>query len=306
MNDREDAVIARLRDALPPTPAGWVGIGDDAAVLPDGTVTTVDTMVEGTHWDHRLDPADVGWKLVAVNVSDLAATGARPRWGLLALTLPEPLDLAWVERFATGLAAAARHWGLPILGGDTTRGPARVASLTATGHAARPVLRSGGRPGDDLWVTGELGRAAEGFLATAPSPAALRWLRRPEPPVAFAVAAAEAGLLAAAMDLSDGLARDLARLCAASGAGAEIDPDALPGDGPLPWKTAFGDDYELLFAAPPAARNALLSLAQMHTTRLARVGRLTGGSSPRLLGHDAWPEPLFGHFPAPGPREEVA
>lgn len=309
MTDGEDEVVARLQRALDPAPPGWLGIGDDAAVLPDGTVTTIDTMVEGVHWDARLDPADVGWKLVAVNISDLAAMGARPSHAVLALTLPSPLDLDWIDGLARGLAEAARRWGLPVVGGDTTRGPARVLTLAVTGHAARPVRRDGGRPGDDLYVTGEPGLAAEGFYAPRPSAEALARLRRPDPPLAFGVAAAEAGHLHAAMDLSDGLGRDLGRLCLASGVGAEVDPSALPGDRPLPWKTAFGDDYELLLAAPPAARNALRSLAHMHTIRLSRIGRLTERGRPRMLGPDDWPDPLFGHFPAPGweaPREGEA
>lgn len=296
MRDLEDEVILRLQAAAGPPPPGTVGIGDDAAVRPDGTVYTVDTLVEGTHWDHRLDPADVGWKLVATNASDLAAMGARPRWCLLAATLPAPVDLAWVDAFAAGLGDACRRYGLALIGGDTTRGPARVLSLTAAGHALRPIRRAGARPGDDLWVTGTLGLAAEGFLSPAPRPAALARLRRPEPPVAFGPALAEAGLPTAMMDLSDGLRRDLARLCAASGVGAVVEPGALPGDGPLAWRVGFGEDYELLFTAPPAARNAVQSLATMHRTPVSRVGTVTAEGPPRLAGVPDWPDPLFQHF----------
>ncbi|MBM4368704.1 MAG: thiamine-phosphate kinase, partial [Deltaproteobacteria bacterium] len=116
-----------------------VGIGDDGAVLADGTVVTVDTMVEGVHWDDRLSPADVGYKLVATNVSDLDAMGARPSWALLALSLPTPLDREWATAFFAGLGEARARWPFVLAGGDTTRvaGP-RVASLTLGGHAARP------------------------------------------------------------------------------------------------------------------------------------------------------------------------
>ncbi|MES2639847.1 MAG: thiamine-phosphate kinase [Myxococcota bacterium] len=292
----EDWVIDRLttRTALP---AGLrVGIGDDAALFDDGRILTVDTMVEGVHWDDKLTPADVGWKLVAVNVSDIAAMGGRPTYALLALSLPSPLDRAWVDAFAGGLHAACARWGVALVGGDTTRAPVRTASLTVGGHASRPVLRSTGAVGDDIWVTGRLGLAAEGFLSDAPRPEAQARLRRPEPPARFAAALAEAGLATAMMDLSDGLARDLGRLCVASGCGAEIDPAAVPGDAPLAWRVAFGEDYELLFCAAAADRDAVRSVASMQDISIGRVGRLEAAPGLRLLGGGEWPRPLFAHF----------
>jgi thiamine-monophosphate kinase len=272
------------------------GIGDDATVFADGRVVTVDTMVEGVHWDHRLDPADVGWKLVAVNVSDVAAMGGRPRWAWLAASVPSPVDRSWMRAFADGLGAAAGRWGVTVVGGDTTRSPVRTFSLTLEGHAPRPVLRSGGHPGDDLWVTGSLGLAAEAFLSSSPSAEATAWFRRPEPRVEFAAALAEHGLATAMMDLSDGLRDDLSRLCTASGCGADVDAALVPGTGPLPWRVGFGEDYELLFTAPQTHRDAVRSLATMTSTPLGRIGRLDAGIGARLNGRTDWPSPLFRHF----------
>lgn len=279
-------------------PAG-VGVGDDAAVLgPEGEVVTTDTMVEGVHWDGRHAPDDVGFKLVAVNVSDVGAMGGRPRWATLALSLPAPLDRAWAAAFMAGLREALGRWQVALVGGDTTRSPGpRVLTLTVGGRAARPVLRSGGRPGDDVWVTGELGRAAEAYGRAAPSAAALAWWRRPLPPVAFGAALGEAGLATAMLDLSDGLARDLARLCRASGVGARVHAAALPGGRPLAEAVAFGEDYELCFTAAPTARDAIRSCAAMQGIVASRVGALTADPGLVLHGADGWPASTFDHFP---------
>ena len=245
----------------------------------------------------------MGWKLVAVNVSDIAAMGARPTWAVLALTLPAPVDRAWVEAFAGGVGEACAAFGVALVGGDTTRGPARTLSLTMGGQpAGAPILRSGGLPGDDVWVTGTLGRSAEGMLSDTPSREALAHLRRPVPPVAFAAALGAAGHVHAMMDLSDGLRADLARMCAASRVGARIDAGALPGSGPLAWQTAYGEDYEVLFTAPQGARDAIASLAVMHSTPVHRIGSLFADPVVALDGHPAapaWPAPRFTHFGAP-------
>lgn len=302
--DPEDEIIELLRAHAPAPPVGWLGIGDDAAVVSvEGSVTllTTDTMVEGRHWDHRLSAEDVGWKLVAVNVSDIGAMGGRPTWALLALTLPSPLDREWVRGFARGLGAGLRRWGVALVGGDTTGGPARVASLTLGGAASRPIRRSGGVPGDDLYVTGPLGRAAEAFLATHPRAEAAAWFRRPCPPVELGARLGESGLVHAMMDLSDGLSKDLTRLCRASGCGAWVDPALLPGEAPLSWKVGFGEDYELLFAAPREARSAVERMSQDIGIPLHRVGALEPGSQPRLVGGDDWPKPMDTHFPEPPP-----
>lgn len=282
-----------------------IGPGDDAAWLESGEVVTTDVMIEGVHFDHRLSPADLGWKLVAVNASDVGAMGARPTWALLTLCLPRPLRRDWVIDFARGLHEGLDAFGLALVGGDTTRSPGPVvASLVAAGRAALPVTRSGGRPGDELWVTGALGEAAAGFLGVqgrVPE-SGLDWLRRPRPPVAFGAALGETGLATAMMDLSDGLARDLPRLCAKSGVGARIDPGSLPCGpalagvaDPIAWQVAFGDDYQLLFAAPPERASDLLTLAGSRGIRITKIGVLTVDQSVELTGLE-WPSPAFSHF----------
>ncbi|MCB9668220.1 MAG: thiamine-phosphate kinase [Alphaproteobacteria bacterium] len=269
-----------------------IGIGDDATVLPDGTVWSMDVLVEGVHFDARLAPEDVGYKAVAVSVSDVAAMGALPCWVLLGVSVPA--DDAFVEGLTAGVAEACRHFGVALAGGDTTRSPgARVITGVVGGRcAARPLLRSGGRPGDDVWVSGALGAAGAGWSRSTPPDWALAALRRPEPPVELAVTLAREGLATAAMDLSDGLATDLARLCRASGCGAEIDSAALPRphDVSVREATRGGEDYQLLFTASPAHRTRIAALGDV-----TRIGQLTAGPAVWLDGGD-WPTVLFAHF----------
>jgi thiamine-monophosphate kinase len=305
-HDDEDVVIATLlrargADGSARDHEGWVDAGDDAAVVDHGLAVTVDALVEGVHFDRRLSPEDVGYKTLAVSVSDLAAVGARPSWAVLALALPAS-DPAWVDGFARGLADACARWGVRLVGGDTVRTPGpRTASLTLGGTCvAAPRRRSGARPGDDLWVTGTLGLASAGWRLDAPPAAALAALRRPDPPLAFALDLALDGLATAGMDLSDGLARDLPRLCAASRVGAVVDADALPGDPCLgsdavDHQLRGGEDFQLLFTAPPGHADALRALAARHGVRLTRVGRIEPGDAPRLA-QGSWPTPAWAHF----------
>jgi thiamine-monophosphate kinase len=301
--DRERAVIRRMMQVGPRLPSLRLGIGDDAAVLDDGTVVTVDALVEGVHWNDRLEPSDVGWKAVAASVSDCCAMGARPTWMVLALSLTG-VDEAFVEGFAQGLDEAARAFGVALIGGDTTaaRG-ARCVSITMAGRLVdEPWLRSGATPGDDIWVTGTLGLAGLGWMSAAPGPAALAALRRPMPPLAFV----EKGPpVTAAMDLSDGLAADLPRLCEASGISAVIEPDLLPLSAevratPDPVLTAMvgGEDFQLLLCARPESAEALTAIAAVTGTRLTRVGRCGAGAGASLVGRP-WPTPAFTHFPEP-------
>jgi thiamine-monophosphate kinase len=286
----------------------WVieGAGDDAAILEDGTVVAADAMVEGVHWDHRLSPGEVGAKLVAVNASDLAACGARSRWALLSLCLPAVLDRPWVEAFSTGLHRELSRVGAVLLGGDTTRSMGGVtAALTLGGQLeGTPLLRSGAGPHQDIWVSGTLGDAAAGFEPDAPEALALAW-RQPDPPLDLGPALAREGLATAGMDLSDGLARDLARLCRASSCGATIQETALPASSallaavtdPLPYQVSFGEDYQLLFTAQPEHSSAIEDLGGQLDLRLSRIGRTTEESRVRLLERD-WPE-SWQHFRSP-------
>ncbi len=305
--DGEDRVIATLLAATRAHGsahlAARVGPGDDAAVLADGTALTVDALVEGVHWDHHLSPEDVGYKALAVSVSDLAGMGARPAWALLTLALPA-LDLEWVEAFSRGLALACARWDVALVGGDTVRttGP-RVVSLTLGGACvAAPMTRGGARPGDVVWVTGSPGLASLGWRLAEPPAEALEALRRPDPPLAFALDLATRGWASAAMDLSDGLERDLPRLCAASGVGAVLDVDRvarhrLLADDSWAYAVSGGDEYQLLFTAPAGCADDLRALADAHDVWLTPIGTCDDSGVARLGDRD-WPRASFEHFGA--------
>jgi thiamine-monophosphate kinase len=269
--------------------------------LHDGTAISTDTLVAGVHFDERLSAADVGYKAVAVSVSDVAAMGATPSWVLLNLTLPAPLDTAWVEQFAKGVGQACAAWDIALIGGDTTRGPVTVVSTTVGGPcAASPLTRAGAQPGDDVWVSGTLGAAAVGYLSAAPSPEALSALRRPSPPVALGPALALRGLATAAMDLSDGLVTDAVRLARASAVALDLQRAALPLGPSLTPDDATaaltgGEDYQLLFTARPGARAALEALAQELGLSLTRIGSARAGAGLRVDGEPA-PPAAFSHF----------
>lgn len=281
--------------------------GDDAAVV-HGQAVSTDTMVEGTHFDARSTPADVGYKAIAVSVSDIVAMGARPQWALLALTLPRDLDPAdFADDFATGVTLACGAYGVRLVGGDVTggRGP-RVITSVVSGPCPRPVRRDGARVGDDVWVTGTLGLAGAGWMWSAPPPEALDRLRRPHPPIRFAEVLRD--LAHAAMDLSDGLATDAPRLARASGCGLHLDLDALPtatvllGHDPTEVRHAQltgGEDYEVLFTAPPTARDALRDRAAAVDVRVTRIGAVTPGAGV-TTSEGSLPTPGFAHFPLGG------
>lgn len=273
------------------------GIGDDAAVLvpPPGRELAVamDTLVAGVHFPEATRAADLGWKSLAVNLSDLAAMGAEPAWMLLSLTLPEA-DRDWVRDFGAGLADLAGRFDVALVGGDTTRGPLAV-TVQATGFVtpSEALRRDGARTGDDIHVTGTLGDAAaglavvQGALDAGDASDALRGrLDRPSPRVA--AGRALAGVASACIDLSDGLAQDLEHVLAASGRGARLELDALPASRAL--RAAVpdagrrrrmqlsGDDYELCFTASPDRRETVARLAGELDLPCTRVGEITAGS----------------------------
>lgn len=281
-----------------------VGPGDDGAVLDGRTTVTTDALVEGVHFDDRASPEDVGFKTLAVSVSDLAAMGARPRWAVLSLALPaiDPPQGDWAARFAEGLAEACRRWNVALVGGDTVRSPGpRAISLTLVGElVGRALLRQGATPGDDVWVTGTLGRAGQGWRHASPSEAARAAWRRPNPPLAFALALVANGHATAGLDLSDGLALDAERLAHASGVALHVQRDAIPRDDDdtdAVDATRGGEDYELLFTANVAARDAIRALADATGTRVTTIGRVTEGEGAHLQP-GPWPAPVFAHFPA--------
>jgi thiamine-monophosphate kinase len=262
---------------------GEVWLGDDAAVLAGGLLFATDAMVESVHFDLRFSTLfDAGWKALAVNCSDLAAMGGAPRAAVVAVVLPRGRP-GVADAVAAGLLAAAESFGCPLVGGDTTVGDHLVLSVAVLGDAppTGAVLRSGARPGDAVFVTGPLGgpRAALGRLRRGEEPPAesVERLHRPVPRLAEGRAAADAGSTAM-IDISDGLSSDLGHICRQSGVGAVLEGAAIPlGAGAsLDDVLAGGDDYELCFTAPDAARVAkVFSAAGL--TEPARIGTVTRG-----------------------------
>jgi thiamine-monophosphate kinase len=305
-------------------PAGGratLGIGDDCALLTPTpgwqTAISSDMLVEGRHFFAGEDAERLGHKSLAVNLSDLAAMGARPLAFTLALALPAA-DPAWLAGFARGMFALADAHGCELIGGDTTKGPLTIC-ITIFGQVqpGRALRRNAAQPGDDVWISGTLGDArlalagyrAELPLTAAQQEAAAQRMHRPTPRVALGQALAEQGLAHAAIDISDGLAGDLAHILQQSGVGATLAIDDLPAgpvlaSQPVALRRAFtaagGDDYELCFTAPAAARPALQALAASGGTPLSRVGRID--AEPGLRWVDAAAAPLalalqgFDHF----------
>jgi thiamine-monophosphate kinase len=314
----EFALIDRIRRRAATRDGVVVGIGDDAALLqpPPGTLLAVatDTLNIDVHFPSDTAPADIGWKALAVNLSDLAAMGARPAWATLSLSLPSA-DAAWLERFLDGFLALADAHGVALVGGDTTRGPLSVC-VTVHGFVApeAALRRDGAREGDDAWVTGTLGDAAaalaEWRAGGAADPDLRQRLDRPVPRVAMGLALA--GLASSAIDVSDGLLADLGHVCSASGVGAEVALQALPASPGLlarfdaatraRLQAAGGDDYELCFTAPVARRDAIAALAADTGIALARIGRIVAGEGVRATLEDgsAWQPGRAGyaHFDA--------
>ena len=293
-------LIARIRQRVASRGDVVLGIGDDCALLapPPGQqlAVTMDTLNAGVHFPPETAPADIGWKALAVNLSDLAAMGAEPAWCTLSLTLPQA-DATFVDGFCDGFLALAAQHGVALVGGDTTRGPLSV-SINAHGFVAagEALRRDGARVGDEVWVSGTLGDAAGAlrqWKAGAPmAPALQARLDRPTPRVALGRALR--GIASSAIDVSDGLLADLAHVCHASGVGAEIDVDALPASDAL--RAAFdadvrrtlqatgGDDYELCFTAPVAQRAALEALSRALALPLACIGRIVPGTRVACMG----------------------
>lgn len=295
-------MIARLR-AVATHPAAR-GLLDDAAVLdpPLGQqlVATHDVLVEGVHYTSGCPPRDVAWKLLAVNLSDLAAMGARPAGVLAGVALPAATDDAWIEDFIDGLGHACARFGAPLLGGDTVRGgDVAVLGMTALGFvpAGAALGRVSARPGDRLWVSGTLGDAALGLRIAlgdaAPHAELLARYRRPSPRLAMGLALR--GIASAAMDVSDGLLLDARRLAAASGVALEVWLADMPlsdaarerlgvDDDALLAAATGGDDYELLFTAPSAADARVRAAAGAAGVAVSPIGLTSEGEGLRVIG----------------------
>jgi thiamine-monophosphate kinase len=291
-------LIARYFTRAPRAADVVLGIGDDAALIAPGPgqqlVLTTDMLVAGRHFHADVDPARLGHKTLAVNLSDLAAMGARPRFALLACAFPEN-DPDWLAAFADGFFALADRHGVDLIGGDTTRGPLNLC-VTAIGEvpAGAALTRSGARPGDDVYVSGTLGDAALALAAmgghvSLPEDAFAACRQRlelPEPRVALGLALR--GVASSAIDVSDGLVGDLGHIVERSGVGARVDVARLPAS---PWLAAMlkdgrrspalscllagGDDYELCFTAANPQRERIAALAGSLGLALTRIGKIT-------------------------------
>ena len=288
-----------------------LGVGDDAALVrpPPGLelALAADTIVEGRHFPAGLPPADIGHRVLAVNLSDLAAMGAEPAWALLTLTLPRA-EPEWLRAFASGLHELARRHGTALVGGDTTSGPlaatVAIAGFVPPGQALRRV---GASPGDEIWVSGTPGDAAAGLQALLGrldgpdrilEPLKRRFVR-PEPRVGLGLVLR--GIATACIDVSDGLAGDLAKLCLASDVAGRIDSTLLPRSeairGALDPEAARrlvlagGDDYELLFTLPSGIDPA--SLERAAGVAITRIGDIVPGAGVELDGEPV--ERVLGH-----------
>jgi thiamine-monophosphate kinase len=281
-----------------------LGIGDDCALLAPAPgmqlAVSTDMLVEGRHFFAGADPRKLGHKSLAVNLSDLAAMGARPVAFTLALALPEA-DRTWLAGFSEGLFALADAHGCELVGGDTTRGPLNICITVfgeiEPGHALR---RDAARAGDDIWISGTLGDARlalagywnELALNPAEQELAAQRMHTPTPRVALARLLAERRLAHAALDISDGLVGDLGHILAASRVGATLDVDALPAGPALAhheqalrrrFTAAGGDDYELCFTAPAQQRAAIIAAGVESATAVTRVGSIDADAGLRLV-----------------------
>jgi thiamine-monophosphate kinase len=304
--DRIRELTAQARDDV------RLGIGDDAALVcvPAGQelAVAIDTLVEGVHFPRETSAADIGWKSLAVNLSDLAAMGATPAWALLALTLPNA-DSALIDGLASGFAQLAQPYRLALIGGDTTRG---MLTISVAVHGFVPpgkaLTRAGAKVGDAVFVTGTLGDAAaglqwlkQGASIDAKATYLIERLNRPTPRVAAGLALR--GQASACIDISDGLLADLAHICVASGVGAEIDASLLPRSSALfdlfdehssrDFALSGGDDYELCFAVPPqhvAAVQADLARLGCGATKIGRIVEGRGVNVRDAQGQPLQPE----------------
>ena len=294
----EFEIIARYFTRATADPDVVLGIGDDAAVLAvDGHVAvTVDTLVAGVHFPDGMAPHLLGHRLMAVNLSDLAAMGAQPRWSTLALTMPSADEL-WLDGFSRGLFELADRYGVSLVGGNLSRGPLVLTmQLMGTVEPKNLLTRSGGHVGDDIYVTGTLGDSAAGIMlilerSAAPQGSAAAALKerfyRPVPRVGAGLVLGP--LATAAIDVSDGLLADLGHICKASGCGATIDVERVPLSAELlslfPPQEAIahalggGDDYELCFTAPPSRAEEIEAALEAAATPVRRIGQLAPGQT---------------------------
>jgi thiamine-monophosphate kinase len=278
-----------------------LGVGDDAALVRvragHELAVSADMLVEGRHFFPKADPRLLGYKALAVNLSDMAAMGARPRWATLAIALPR-VEARWLEAFSRGFMSLARRYQVDLIGGDTTRGPlticVQIMGEVPNGAALR---RDGAKEGDDVWVSGQLGdaavalRALQGLIRLTLSErrALERRLHAPTPRVELGLALR--GIAHSAIDISDGLLADLAHICERSRVGAVVEWEAIPAN-PIVRSRAQtqagaqalvggGDDYELCFTAAARRRSAVLKAAARARVGVTLIGRIEGAARAR-------------------------
>ena len=305
-------LIARIRARAALRGDVVLGIGDDCALLAPAPgmqlAVTMDTLNAGVHFPPETAPADIGWKALAVSLSDLAAMGADPAWCTLSLSLPEASE-DFIDGFSDGFLSLAQQHDVALIGGDTTRGPLSI-SVTAHGliEPGSALRRAGAQVGDAVWVSGTLGDAAgalrqwqqqakggqSAFLLKSRSDPLFARLDRPAPRVALGRALR--GVASSCIDISDGLLADLSHICRASGVGARLDARALPSSAAL--RQAFdaatclalqasgGDDYELCFTAPAAQRDVIHALSQTLNLPLTHIGDIVTGTGVCCEGVD--------------------
>ena len=304
------------------TPGAVLGVGDDCALLAPSPgmqlAVSSDMLLEGRHFSPQDGPAGLGHKALAVNLSDLAAMGARPRWATLSIALPAA-DEGWLAAFTRGFFRIADQYGVELVGGDTTRGPLTL-SITVIGEVppGQALRRDGARPGDEVWVSGTLGAAAMAlayrqgrlFMEQIDAAKVLPALYLPTPRVELGLALR--GVATSAIDISDGLLGDLGHVLERSQAGAVLDFAALP---TLPAVRAYlheavardcvlagGDDYELCFTAPAEKHDAVLAAAATAGVAVTPIGRITAEAGLAVVGPDGAPLTIehtgYDHFAA--------
>jgi thiamine-monophosphate kinase len=322
----EFELIERFFTRPPRSKSVALGVGDDAALLVPSpgceVVATADMLVGGRHFFDDADPEGLGHKALAVNLSDVAAMGATPRWALLALALPDD-DPAWLAALARGFFALADLHGVDLVGGDTTRGPCNLC-VTMLGEvpAGQALTRGGAKPGDDVWVSGTLGDAALAVAAqggrTTLDVGALAACRarldRPEPRIALGRALR--GVASAAIDVSDGLTGDLGHILERSRVGAVVELPRVPRGTALAAKLAGaeralalecllagGDDYELLFTAPPSAASRVGAIAAELSMPITRIGSIADRAGLSIVDESGAPlaavPRAYDHFARP-------
>jgi len=301
-------------------PSAVLGVGDDAALIQPSSgmelAVSADMLVANTHFYPNTDPWLIGWKSLAVNISDMAAMGAQPRWATLAIALPEA-DEDWISKFAAGFFACAAQFDIALIGGDTTRGPLTISvQIMGETPPGASLLRSNARADDDIWVSGPLGDAALALaaiqgrypLSDTELAACGKALHQPQPRVALGQALR--GLAHSALDISDGLLADLGHILEHSQVGAEVWLKAIPKSEVVSAHSqeaaiqkmilSGGDDYELCFTAPTQHRQQIADIGRQLSLDMAVIGRITDTQQLVIHGLDDAPLTLkehgFDHF----------